>query len=133
MTGAIVLVIAGGLGAVSRALVDALGARWQATERDRRDPTDRPPRIPWPTTAVNVTGSFAAGVIAGSVTSRPGTAALAGVLSIGFLGAFTTFSTAMLQTVDLALAGARNRAVIHGVLPLVASVGAAALGWALTG
>jgi fluoride exporter len=128
----VAVLIAGGLGAVSRAAIDALGTR-RRVGSGVPGPAAARPRIPWPTTAINVTGSLAAGVIAGTVAGHAGAGTLASVLAVGYLGAFTTFSTAMLQTVDLLMAGARGRAVVHAVLPLVASVGAASVGWTLVG
>ena len=132
MLSVVALLVAGGLGAVSRAVLDALGRRRRATSPGTSPTADRP-AIPWSTTIINVAGSFVAGVVAGSVGGDAGVGTLGGVIAIGYLGAFTTFSTAMLQTADLMIAGARARAVVHAALPLVASVGAAGGGWALVG
>jgi len=78
----------GGLGAVARVL---LGAAVDAR-------ADSP--FPWGTLVVNVTGAFALGVLAG--------AGLGGdaytLAATGFLGAFTTFST---WVVDSRLLGVR--------------------------
>jgi CrcB protein len=78
----------GGLGAAARVV---LGAAVDAR-------ADSP--FPWGTLVVNVTGAFALGVLAG--------AGLGGdaytLASTGFLGAFTTFST---WVVDARLLGAR--------------------------
>lgn len=130
MLSVLALLTAGGLGAVSRAVLDALG-RGRTVPSAGIPATAHRPAIPWPTTAINVGGSFVAGVVAGTVGSDAGPGTLGAIVAIGYLGAFTTFSTAMLQTAELLLAGARIPALVHAVLPLVASVGAATVGWAI--
>ena len=82
----------GGLGAVARVL---LGAAVDARARTW---------FPWGTLAVNVSGAFALGVLAGGTLG--GTAYT--LAATGFLGAFTTFSTWM---VDARLLGARPGAI----------------------
>ena len=78
----------GGLGAVARVV---LGAAVDARARSA---------FPWGTLAVNVTGAFALGALVGA-----GLGGDAYVLAAtGFLGAFTTFST---WVVDSRLLGAR--------------------------
>ena len=81
----------GGLGAVARvvlgAAVDARARMW----------------FPWGTLTVNVAGALALGVLAGS---HPGADAYA-LAATGFLGAFTTFST---WVVDARLLGGRRGA-----------------------
>lgn len=82
---------------------------------------DRPA---WATFAVNVVGSFVLGLLAGAgVSGRWGAFA-----SIGFCGAFTTWSTLAYETRTL---GWRWGAVNAGA-SLVVGVGAAALGYAVT-
>lgn len=105
--------LAGSLGAVLRYLVSG----W-AQERSRRD-------FPLGTLVVNVVGSFALGVIAGSsvVDSHAGTAL------VGLLGGFTTFST---WTVETARLGS-TRAVVNLTLMLGAGIAAAAGGLILVG
>ncbi|QCW51889.1 CrcB family protein [Nocardioides dongxiaopingii] len=76
--------------------------------------------VPWGTLAVNVAGSLVLGLlVAASVDG--GTYALLGV---GFCGGLTTYSAFAVQTVRL---GRRGAAYAAGTI--VASVGAAALGW----
>lgn len=70
--------LAGGFGALTRALVDRLVAvRWPAW---------------WATLGINLAGSFAVGVAAGVLP-----AAAFAVVGTGFCGGFTTFSTASWQ------------------------------------
>ncbi|MBX3132859.1 MAG: fluoride efflux transporter CrcB [Gemmatimonadaceae bacterium] len=88
--------------------------------------------LPWSTLAINVLGSLALGALAGAGFDRPDASpALRAFLGVGLLGGFTTFSTFSLETVSLFHAGAPLRAVAYATLSVVASVGAAALGFAL--
>lgn len=68
--------------------------------------------FPWGTLAVNVAGSFVMGLLAVLLVERLalGPAWRAGLL-IGFLGAFTTFSTFALETVELLEEGMGLRAL----------------------
>ena len=92
--------------------------------------------FPWGTLAINVSGSFAIGVLF-AVTVERGTlpAELRAPLGIGFLGGYTTFSTFMLESLRLAEGGAWSLAVanIAGsvMLGLVAVVAGVALGRAI--
>ncbi|KTR77297.1 hypothetical protein NS234_08510 [Microbacterium oxydans] len=105
--------LAGGVGAVLRYLVDLGVARF----------TGR--RFPWGILLVNLSGSFALGVVA---TALPDAAFLLGV---GLLGGYTTFSTAMLDTVALWRDGERPASAFNAVGMLLLGLLAAALGLAL--
>ncbi len=110
---------AGAMGAVVRYLVDHLvSARASGV-------------FPWGTLVVNVSGSFAAGGVAALVAVEVVGSDLAMVVAGGFLGAYTTFSTAMYETLRLLEDGARRLAVGNLVLPLFGSVLAATGGWML--
>jgi CrcB protein len=84
----------GGLGAVARVLLGAA--------------VDGRPRVhawfPWGTLAVNVAGAFALGALSGSTSSGDAYT----LAATGFLGAFTTFST---WVVDARLLGGRRGAI----------------------
>ena len=110
--------LAGGLGAVARFLVDAVVGR-----RTRRT------GLPLGTLAVNVTGSFLLGWLTGWWALHTGDPGYRIVLGTGFLGGYTTFSTASVEAVRLARAGTRLRAGVHAVATLLLSVAGAALGF----
>jgi fluoride exporter len=94
------LAMAGGLGAAARYILDT----W-VQARAGKD-------FPWGTTAVNLSGAFLAGIVAGWVGSG-GESDLAAILSVGFLGAFTTFSTWMVEAVTLLEKGEVVKAGLH--------------------
>lgn len=85
------------------------------------------PHLPLGTLAVNVSGSFLLGLIAGA--SLNGDARL--IFGAGGVGAFTTFSTWMLETQRVGELGMRRLAVVNVVLSIALGLGAAALGRAL--
>lgn len=98
MTDWILLALAGGLGACARFLISTRLA------------------IPYGTLTVNLTGAFLLGLLGGSF-----------ILGTGFVGAYTTFSTWMLETDELP----RGRAVLNIVGSLALGLAAARLGIAL--
>ena len=57
--------------------------------------------FPWGTLCVNLLGSFALGLIVGSVEFDGGDRDVAKVFAVGFVGAFTTFSTFAVQATRL--------------------------------
>ena len=76
--------------------------------------------FPLATLGINVVGSFLLGVLLASQASSMWTTAL----GVGFLGAFTTFSTFAVETDRLD----RSTAVVYVTLSVLLGVGAAALG-----
>jgi fluoride exporter len=82
------------------------------------------PHLPLGTLAVNVSGSFLLGLLAGSALD--GDARL--VLGAGVLGSYTTFSTWMLETQRLGEAGKRQIALANLLLSIVLGLAAIALG-----
>lgn len=113
------LAVAGGVGAASRYALDVL-----VTARIRS-------KAPWGTWVVNVTGSLLAGLVVGSVAAGGLPPDVGWVLVGGFLGAYTTFSTAMVQVVQQAHAGLPRHAVVNLLGSAVTCVLAAACGLAL--
>jgi CrcB protein len=87
------------------------------------------PHLPLGTLAVNVSGSFLLGLIAGA--SLGGDMRL--ILGAGGIGAYTTFSTWMLETQRVGELGMRRLAGVNVALSIVLGLGAAALGRALGG
>ena len=89
--------------------------------------------FPWGTFAVNVSGSFSLGLLVGLVALRGVDTAYLVVLGTGFLGAYTTFSTWMVQTVRLLEAGSVGRALWNVLGSWGAGTAAAVLGlWVAT-
>lgn len=88
--------------------------------------------FPYGTLAVNVLGSLVMGFLAIVLVERLSLAPewRAGIL-VGFLGAFTTFSTFSLETLGLLESGAWLKAVSNMVLSVVLCVLAAAAGMML--
>lgn len=106
----------GGLGAATRFVVDgAVRGRWTHL-------------FPVATLVVNVTGSFLLGVLTGAVVTRGFDQDALLLAGVGFCGGYTTFSTAMVETVRLAQAGDLRRAAANALGSLVLTVAAAALG-----
>ena len=73
------------------------------------------PAFPWGTLAVNVLGCLALGLLEGAAR---GNGVLLFVLGRGVLAGFTTFSTLMLETLNLALAKEHDRAFSNVVASL---------------
>lgn len=108
--------LAGGLGAAARFLVDTVVAR------------HNPVSIPLGTVVVNVSACFLLGLVAGWTLVRPGGDGVAAVVGVGFLGGYSTFSTASLEGVRLLGEGRPWSALVHGGGMLVVSFLAAVLG-----
>lgn len=89
--------LAGSAGAVARFVVDAEVRAWAARRRAGSWLT----RWPTGTVAVNVTGSFLLGVLAGAVLVADASPTWAKVAGSGFCGGYTTFSTASVETLRL--------------------------------
>lgn len=116
----LLLALAGGLGAVARFVLDGLVGTVS---------TARSWRFPVSTTLINLSGSFLLGLLAGLAAGRllPGSALL--VLGTGFLGGYTTFSTAAYEAVRLAGQRRWGAALLHGLGQVVVATALAALGY----
>jgi CrcB protein len=82
------------------------------------------PHLPVGTLAVNVSGAFLLGLLAGA--SVDGDARL--LFGVGLLGAYTTFSTWMVETQRIGEAGRSRIAVTNVVLSIALGLAAVALG-----
>ena len=82
------------------------------------------PHFPAGTLAVNVSGAFLLGLLAG--TTADGDARL--LLGAGLLGSYTTFSTWMVETQRIGEAGKRRIAILNVALSVALGLGAAAVG-----
>ena len=113
----ITVAVLGGAGAVGRLVLDA------AVSERTGD------AFPWGTLAVNLSGAFALGVLAGAEVAGD-SLLLAGT---ALLGSYTTFSTWMLESHRLGEDGEPRRMWLNLALPLLAGLAAAALGRAVGG
>ena len=111
--------VAGGLGACTRFVVDGLvRSRWSHV-------------LPAATLLVNVTGSLVIGLLTGAARWHGLGPTWLVVATTGFCGGYTTFSTAMIETVRLIEAREWRWAVVNALGGLVLCVAAAAAGMAL--
>lgn len=112
----VLLALAGGVGAAVRFIVDGFVRQRLTTA------------LPWGTILINVTGSLALGFLAGLVMRGQAAESLFLILGTGFLGGYTTFSTASLETIRLIQSGRTGLALINGLGSMAASVLSAAAG-----
>ena len=113
------LVVAGGVGAVLRYLVDHLVKRMTGSG------------APVGILVVNVTGSLVLGFLTGAALHHGVSALWLTVIGTGLIGSYTTFSSFTLDTVSLAERDQWALSVVNLVVSLGLGVGAAALGLAL--
>ncbi len=110
--GWVAVAVLGGIAAIVRFAVDgAIGSRFATS-------------FPLGTFAVNISGAFVLGLLAGLAVSGD-TLVLAGTAT---LGSYTTFSTWMLESQRLTEEGELPLALLNILGSLAAGVGAAALG-----
>ncbi len=116
----VALSLAGGLGAATRLLLDGI-------IRGRTSVA-----APWGTIVINITGSLLLGLVVGLSTSNLLPETVEKVVGVGFLGGYTTFSTASFETVRLLQEDRWSVGVLNGFGVLVAATAAAGLGLWLT-
>lgn len=113
------LALAGGLGAISRFMLDGVIRGRLRTV------------LPLGTMIINVSGSLLLGFITGLVVFHAAPSEWSLVLGTGFLGGYTTFSTASVETARLVQERQYLAALINGFGMLVLTVAGAAAGIAI--
>jgi fluoride exporter len=117
MRTAVAIALAGAAGALARYGLEGLVSR-RATGA-----------FPWGTFTINTSGAFVLGFVFTVMTEQLTTAPwLRAALTIGFLGAYTTFSTLSLETYRLLEDGALGIAAANALGSLAAGLGAVYLG-----
>ncbi|NMD55662.1 MULTISPECIES: fluoride efflux transporter FluC [Tsukamurella] len=112
----LLICVGGGVGAVLRYLVDgALRARLSF----------------WATAAINVSGSFVLGLLAGAAAGGGLGGTVVAVFGTGVCGGYTTFSTATVETLTLLRDKRYRDGFAYGLCTLGASVVAVWGGYAL--
>lgn len=117
----IALAAAGGLGASSRMLIDGLIKSGMSAT------------LPWGTIIINVSGSLVLGLLTGLAGANLLPEAWHLVLGTGFLGGYTTFSTASFETVRLLQERRWVACLVNGLGTLVFATATAAIGMWLGG
>ena len=112
----VLLVVAGGLGAVARYVVDAAVRSRSAVA------------FPLGTVVVNLTGSFVLGLLTGLAMAQLLPDPVRLVAGTGFLGGYTTFSTATFETVRLVQERRVAAALLNGLSTLLATTAVAGVG-----
>lgn len=111
---AVLVMLGGAFGASARYLID----HWIQSLHSRD--------WPWGTLIINWTGSFALGAMSGA------TPTLASLVSVGFIGAFTTWSTFMVETVRLHSEDGWKKSASYLALSLAGGIALAFCGHALS-
>jgi CrcB protein len=110
------IAVAGSLGALTRYGVgSAVGLR----------------TFPWSTLAVNITGSFLLGLVLAYAGERGWSDTTTQPISIGFLGAYTTFSTFSYETFTLARTDRVPAAMVYVSVSVAGGLLAALAGYSL--
>lgn len=112
----VAVALAGGLGAAARFVIDGL-------LRSRSEHV-----LPVATIVVNVSGSLVIGLLNGAALWHGFGSTWLVVTATGFCGGYTTFSTAMVETVRLARSDEWRLAVANAVGTLLLCVAAASAG-----
>ncbi len=108
--------VAGGLGAVARLVLDGVLRSRMVVN------------FPLGTTVINVTGSFLLGLVTGLALAHGLPTEWRAILGTGFLGGYTTFSTASFETVRLAQQHRYRAALVNGFGMMLLALAAAGLG-----
>ncbi|AZL11865.1 fluoride efflux transporter CrcB [Brevibacterium aurantiacum] len=112
----IALALAGGIGAVARMLLDGIIRSCVSSA------------IPWGTITINVSGSLVLGLLTGLASAAIVPESWQLVIGTGFLGGYTTFSTASFETVRLIQERRWALSLFSGLGTLAVATAAAGLG-----
>ncbi len=110
------LSVAGGVGAVVRFVLDGFIRAHMHT------------KFAWATTIINVSGSLVLGFLTGLTVEHLVSTDAGYVIGTGFLGGYTTFSTASYETVQLIKQRRYGDSFISGVVMLILALAAAGIG-----
>jgi CrcB protein len=109
----LLVAIAGAAGAVTRYGINrAVGVR----------------SFPWATLAINLTGSFVLALVLTAATARRWSPELTTAVTVGFLGAYTTFSTFTFEALSLERTDRLLWAIAYVVVSVAVGLLAAAAG-----
>jgi fluoride exporter len=120
MFDAALVAIGGGAGAIARFLL----GRWIQSFAG--------PYFPWGVFIINVTGSFAIGIVLSAVLARALPPQLGLLLATGFLGGYTTFSSYSVDNLHLLADGNVSGAVVNALGQVILGLGGAWLGTVAT-
>ena len=115
----LVLSIGGALGVNARYWLSVAMAKWTG------------PRFPWATFTINITGSFAIGVLAVVLAHRWPHPLGRLFIVVGFLGGYTTFSSFAFESLTLWERGDKGLSLVNTIGSVVAGIAAVVLGVAL--
>ena len=126
----VALAVAGGLGAVARFTVDARVSAAAARRRGDRARRRRIDVIPLGTITVNLSACFLLGLLSGAATAAPSWVHpwISTVAGTGFLGGYSTFSTASVEGARLLLDGRGDATLMHALVLTAGTLAAAAVG-----
>jgi CrcB protein len=110
------IAVGGALGALARYAVGGWVYSWAGAE------------LPWDTALINVSGSFLIGFILQYLSATSAAPEWRAFLAIGFLGAYTTFSTFSYETIALVRSGEWQRALLYVFGSVVLSLAATVAG-----
>lgn len=85
--------------------------------------------FPWATIVINISGSFAIGVLMAYIATGTRHPLLRPLVGVGFLGGYTTFSTAMVDVRVLVDAGHPVAALLSVVAGCAGALVAVFVGW----
>ncbi|AZL08274.1 fluoride efflux transporter CrcB [Brevibacterium aurantiacum] len=112
----IALALAGGIGTAARMLLDGIIKSLVSSG------------IPWGTIVINVSGSLVLGLLTGLASDQILPESWHLVIGTGFLGGYTTFSTASFETIRLIQERRWALSLANGLGTLVVATAAAGLG-----